>query len=393
MAFPRSVAALLRASVATTGPSPAEVVGHRPPEAFEGLAEAARFHGVPGYVYRAVVTCGGIPLPELGLLRDLRRETVRRHLRTIGDLRFLARVLDGAGIPWIVFKGPALAAPVHGSPELRSYSDLDVLVPAVRFGEAAERLEEAGCQVPEHDWRYLREGLKGEIDVFMPSGTHLDLHWHLINEIPTRQPYRIDLDGLFARRRMVTIGDDDVPTLSHQDTTVYVALHAMLSPRQRLVGMKDLHLLIDGSPWPLEELLAHARGWGADLPFRTALLQMQRSIGPPARSPLAPRTGAGLLWDLTARTASRLSPLERQDGGPSFGRLVSRSVRGDQKASLGLLVRNTGIVASQGIRGTRGASENADSTSAGQSDARPASSVERARFFAAVAGQPGTISG
>lgn len=390
MAFPRSVAALLRASVATTGQSPEEVVAHWPPEAFEGLAEAARFHGVPGYVHRAVAQSDGIPLSERSLLQDLRRETVRRHLRTIGDLRFVAEVLEGADIPWLVFKGPALAVPVHGSPELRSYSDLDLLVPAECFGDAAQQLETAGCRVPEHDWRYLREGLKGEIDVFMPSGTHLDLHWHLINEIPTRQPYTIDLEGLFARHRIVAIGSDHVPTLAYVDTAVYVALHAMLSPRQRLVGMKDLQLLVDGSQWPLEELMAHARGWGAELPFRTALLQMQRSIGPLAtRSPTS-TTGGDRLWGLTCRTAGRLSPLERQDGKASVGRLVSRSVQGDQKASLGLLARNAGLVARQGLRGVRGASESGGSVSSGTPLEEAASLAERARFFAAIAAQHGT---
>lgn len=344
MSFSRQIGALLRASVATDGPAPAVVADGLPGTAFEGLARAARFHGIPGYVHRAVAGLSQLPSSERALLAELRRETVRRHLRAIGDLRFLAGVLDGGGIPWLVFKGPALAGPVHGSPELRFYRDLDLLIPPARFGDAARLLEKAGCRVPAHDWTYLREGLKGEIDVFLPSGTHLDLHWHLVNEIPTRQPYTIDLEGLFDRRREVTVGTDRFPTLAHADTTIYVALHAMLSPTQRLVGMKDLQLLLEGTETGFEGLLAHAQAWRVELPFLTAVRQMERTMGPTARVQPPPPGGAERTWELVSRVAGRVSPLERQDGSPSFGRLVARSVRDDGRSSLALLARNAGIV-------------------------------------------------
>lgn len=210
-------------------------------------------------------------------------------------------------------------------------------------------LEAAGCRVPLHDWAYLRDGLKGEIDVFMPSGTHLDLHWHLVNEMPTRAPYRIDLGGLFDRRREIEIGVDRFPTLSRADMTVYVALHAMLSPTQRLIGMKDLQLLIQEDPGGYEELLSHSRSWGAELPFSTAVRQMERSVGP-AGAPLPRPVRSERTWDLTARIAQRLSPLERQDGTASLGRLVTRSVRGDARKSLRQLRRHAWIVSTGGRR-------------------------------------------
>ena len=351
MTFERPLGALLRASVASDGPSLDEVAAGLPPEAFDGLARAARFHGIPGYVYRATAGLRQLPGSERDLLAELRRETVRRHLRAIGDLRFLAGVLDAASIPWLVFKGPALAGPVHGSPELRFYRDLDLLIPPARFGAAVEVLEAAGCQVPVHDWRYFRDGLKGEIDVFMPSGTHLDLHWHLVNEIPTRQPYTIDLAGLFERRHEIAVGTDRFPTLSYPDTAVYVALHAMLSPTQRLIGMKDLQLLLETPALRFEGLLAHARMWRVELPFLTAVRQMQRTIGPAAGVRPPSPTGMERAWEGVCGASGRISPLERQDGSPSFGRLVSRSVRDDARASLRLLVRNAGIVARQGASG------------------------------------------
>jgi hypothetical protein len=389
MAFARQIGALLRASVATDGPSPVEVAAGLLGTAFEGLAGAARFHGIPGYVYRAVAGLSQLPPSEQVSLAELRRETVRRHLRAIGDLRFLAGVLDGGGIPWLVFKGPALAGPVHGAPELRFYRDLDLLIPPVRFGDAVRLLEEAGCRVPVHDWTYLREGLKGEIDVFMPSGTHLDLHWHLLNEIPTRQPYTIDLEGLFDRRREIRVATDRFPTLSHSDTAVYVALHAMLSPTQRLVGMKDLQLLLEGTESGFAGLLAHARTWRAEFPFLAAVRQMERTIGPAAEVQPPSTAGAERTWEFVCRVAGRVSPLERQDGSPSAGRLVARSVRDDGRSSLALLAKNSGIVMrnpSQ-LRSRRPGARGAEGVHSDRAPDPVVLDSQREAYFSAIANQ------
>lgn len=387
MVFEKPIGQLLRASVATDGPSPAEVAVGLPAEAFEGLARAARFHSIPGYVSRVTKGVTHLPSGERELLAELRRETVGRHLRSVGDLRFLASVLDGGGIPWLVFKGPALAEPVHGSPELRFYRDLDLLVPPTGFGVAVRLLEEAGCRVPAHDWSFLRHGLKGEMDVFLPSGTQLDVHWHLLNDVPIRQTYMIDLEGIFSRRQEITIGTDRFPTLSHVDTAVHVALHAMLSPTQRLIGMKDLQLLIEGSELGLDGLLAHAQAWRAELPFLTAVRQMQRTIGPLKRSRPPSLRGAERAWELLNRVAGRLSPLERQDGSPSIGRLVARSVRGDASASLRRLARNAGTVARRGLDEAGPGAEGREESAAGRNPARGQRVESREQFFEAVARQ------
>jgi hypothetical protein len=388
MTFERPIGALLRASVATVGPSVAEVAARLPPEAFEGLARAAWFHSIPGYVYRASAGLTHLPSSERELLAELRRETVRRHLRSIGDLRFLAGALDGSGIPWLVFKGPALAEPVHGAPELRFYRDLDLLVPPARFGDAVRLLEEAGCRVPVHDWSFLRRGLKGEMDVFLPSGTQLDLHWHLLNDLQTRQACTIDLEEVFRGRREITLGNDRLPTLSHADTAVHVALHAMLSPTQRLIGMKDLQLLVQGSEHGLEGLVARAQEWGIELPFLTAVRQVQRTIGPLASFRPPPPVGLERAWELTCRAAGRLSSLERQDGSASIGRLVVRSVRGDAPKSFRQLARNAWIVARQGPGGeAEPGGGRPHPSESGRSAASGHRVEDREEFFAAVARQ------
>lgn len=387
MVLDRRLGRLLRACVASNGPTPAQLLTAASPSDFRGLAVAAERHGVAGYVHRAVAGSHAVPATELAQLSEYRMGAVRSHLRTLGDLRFLRRVLGNVGVPWLVLKGPALAA-LHDGPELRSYRDLDILVPATQFGAAARALEDAGCLVPPHDWTALREELGGEIDVFLPSGTHLDLHWHLINEKPDRLPYTIDLDELFARQRDLVLGTDRFATFSSTDTALHVALHAMLSGAQRLIAMKDLQLLLLSSDHTVEPLLARARDWHAEIPVRVALVRMDRAIGLPAEVTVPAPTGFERPWARLAGAVETISPLERIDRSFSLGRTFSRAARGGGGAGLSYVTRRTRdklLDLGAGIR--RGVARQGEAASQVNSKAESTSDGERERFFDAVAQQ------
>jgi hypothetical protein len=357
MALSRPLARLLRATlVQPSGPLPAGIVADLTSDDLQQLPGAAWFHGITGYVYRATRDLPQLPPQQRGRLAELRLRTVRRHLRTIGDLRFLAGAFDSAGIPWLVIKGPTLAEPLHGSPELRSYNDLDVLVPPEHFGRAVQALEAAGCRIPAHNWPHLQRTMRAEIDVALPSGTHLDLHWHLLIEDAVRSHFAVAVDELFERQRKVAIGTERIGTLGIADTCVYVALHAALSGSERLIGAKDLQLLLAG--WPTDataELRQHAQAWRADLAFRAALTRMERALGIRLPAGLEASTAAERAWQSLCRGAWRVSPLERQDGSPSLGRMVSGAVRGDLRRSATTLVDNARVVARgrlpAGVRG------------------------------------------
>lgn len=380
LALNRRLGRLLRASVAVNGPTPIEVLTAASPKGFAGLALAAESHGVTGYVHRATAGSSLVEGAEFSLLSEYRLRAVRNHLRTLGDLRLLHRVLGDAGVPWLVLKGPALASTLHGGPELRSYRDLDVLVPAGQFGAAASALVGGDCAIPRHDWTALRENLGGEIDVFMPSGTHLDLHWHLISEQPDRLPYAIDLAGLFDRQREFAIGSDRFATLSHLDTALHVALHAMLSGAQRLIAMKDLQLALRVPDIAIEQVLDHARRWRAEIPFRVALVRMERAVGWPPQVTVNDPTGTERTWARLASTIEKLSPLERIDDSFSLGRTFARLARGDASASMHYVTRRTRekLAPRSEARGDRLGSDGAS---------RTATHREMEHFFETVAQQ------
>jgi hypothetical protein len=57
-------------------------------------------------------------------------------------LKFFAE----AGIPAIPLKGPALAQALHGDSSLRTYVDLDILVPRSMVGRAFDLLRPGGYE-------------------------------------------------------------------------------------------------------------------------------------------------------------------------------------------------------------------------------------------------------
>jgi hypothetical protein len=342
MALPAGVARVLRASLLPTGArdEAERVVAAQRPQDLRGLGEAARFHGIPAYVHAATAGLPLVPEDERDHLAGMRRQVVLRHLRTINDLRHLERVLTTAGIPWLVIKGPTLAEPVHGAVELRYYGDLDLLVPGRHLAAAMAALEEAGSEVLDRNWTLIGEQMKGEVHVRLPSGTHLDLHWHLFNDAERRHLFPVDVDGLFARAREVRVSDAPVTTLSLADTVVYVAMHMLHSGGHRLVWLKDVERLLVQPELDPAEVAGRARTWDGELVLTSALRRVELALGTPPHAPtIRSACRPARTWSAAASLAWRRSPAEGEDGEASLGRVVSRSVRGSQGESLRELAR------------------------------------------------------
>jgi hypothetical protein len=352
MPLPSEIGRVLRASLDPVDPGTEveAVVSGRRPQELRGLGMAAGYHGIPAYVHAATDGLPVVPADERAHLGDVRRQVVLRHLRTVSDLRHLDGVLTAAGIPWLVVKGPTLAEPVHGAAELRYYGDLDLLVPGRHLADAMAALETAGSEVLDRNWTLIGAEMKGEVHLLLPSGTHLDLHWHLFNEPDRRAMFPVTVEELFVRSRHVSVNGAPVRTLSLPDTVVYVSMHMLHSGGDRLIWLKDVERLLAQPDLDPVQVAGCAKAWRGELVLTSALRRVELSFGalphirafrdvcPPARS-----------WSAAASWAWRRSPAEREDGSASLGRIVSRSVRPTQTDSFRELTRR--II--QNVRGGR----------------------------------------
>jgi hypothetical protein len=159
----------------------------RVPTGFDPTAVAAlaAAHAFPGLVHRGwtELALDGVPGAQeaLSALHAVALSAVAVNLCRIRELHRAVQLFEGAGIPVLVLKGPALAVQAYGDPHERSYGDVDLLVEPVQAEAAIDVLLRAGyldrregrlgrpSSERWHDWGFTA-----------PDGeTLVELHWGL----------------------------------------------------------------------------------------------------------------------------------------------------------------------------------------------------------------------
>ncbi len=314
------------------------------------VARAADFHGVSGCVYHSLRALpGGSPPP---LLERQYHQTLINHLRTLADLAQIAPVLDGLGVPWIVVKGPVLAETVYTRPDLRSYGDLDVVVPSTALGTVLGALEANGAAVVDRNWRLLEERMFGQVLLSLPHGTPLDLHWHLVHDVTMRRRFRIPMADVLARARRTRVARTAVPVLDSVDSVLFLALHACLAGGNRLVWLKDLEQAVRWVAPFWDDIVTRSRAWDVSLPVAVTLGQARSVLGAAVPVDLLDALGGGRGWARIAAAAYGLCPVERALGKRSVARLVTRSTRTGVPSSALELARHVTAGVSRPFLGT-----------------------------------------
>lgn len=383
---------LLAALRADVDPSAVAVLEGVADDELDGLVEAAGFHRVGGYVVRLLQRAGRGDASLLEALRDQQFDAAARHLLVLRALSQIRVALDGAGLDWLVVKGPVLAERAHGGADLRQYTDVDLVVPGGQLRQALAVCADAGWPTLDRNWPLLRRELLGEVHLALDYGLHADLHWHLLYTPARRAAFPLPMDEVFARRVWVPVGHVDVPTLDPADALIYTALHAALSGGEQLLWLKDLERLVAAREFTWGEVVARAHAWHAGLPLGV-LLDKARAlvcadVPPEVIRELAPTR----IWRGLARTARLLAPPARRVGGRSVDRLVTRATRHDLPTSVAALVRNAG---SRARRSDRALDRTADGRLGGSASAFYPAGDERDReaFLDAVARQAGQTGG
>ena len=308
-----------------------------------GIGSAARRHGVVGCLWTALLADGLADAPGTAEIRAAYHTGVGRHLRMLTEVEFVDRVLTDAGLGYLLLKGPVLAEAVYRRPDLRTYLDLDLLVRPVDFPAALARLQEAGCEVYERNWQLAVDHLIGELRLFTPAGTVLDLHWDLCAGRSVRDAFAIDQAAVRRRARRVSVGGRLVPAMDPADLVVHLALHASFSGGDRLVWLKDLEQALtcpDAPGW--DALVERAASWPAALPVALMLARTRAVLGLPVPTDVLRRLSPDRAWRAVTRLADRISPQPGEPGRGSVARLVAGAVRVDGARSRRTLIQHSG---------------------------------------------------
>ncbi len=288
---------------------------------------SAELHGVEGWVRRA--RGPGVPALDRAV-----HAALARHQRALGDLAVAAAALDGAGIPFLVVKGPALVATCYPAADLRSYVDLDLVVRPADLGDAVEALEVAGCLLLDANWPLLARMRVHELRLATPSGGGIDLHWSL-GAGPIDADTSPPTELLLTRAMEVTLAGRRVLTLGPADTVVHLMLHAAASGGHRLIWLVDLReaLRVALALVPAGEIAAAVEEWGASPAAALMLTRLRRALRTELPPPLRRLTRPGM-WTVLVRVVDAASPPELSGTKGTASRLLARSARGDTRGSV-----------------------------------------------------------
>lgn len=288
----------------------------------EDLVAALRHHRIAPLAH--VRLRQAFPAESARLLTD-RYAALNTHVRAAATLADAGRALGE--IPWATFKGPVLSEFAHPVRGLRTYHDLDLLVPPTSMREVASRLLESNWRVADDEGFFHIPGeLPGEMHWWAPNGVLVDLHWTVLNQASVRSRHTVPTGALLAGRRAVQILGSPAYALDPIDAFVHVCFHAAESGAHRLLLLLDVHelaRLVDD--W--NAVADRARSWRAGPEVALVLHRARAVLGTPLPGDVGRLLGVSPAFVAITGAANALEPVPRIRREATFARLVARSAR------------------------------------------------------------------
>lgn len=243
------------------------------------LLQLAKHHRMLPFVHRDLRDLPGVAPRILQALERYEVMQTANQMRIVTDLAGFAVMIAPLEIPWITFKGPVAAQLLYERPELRTYRDLDLLVPRSDFTRTIDFLERSGIEVLDRNWTLISREHRGQLHVTLPLGTVADVHWHLLNRGVVRDAFDVEMSEVLDRTRTVQISGAAVRTLEAADGLVHLGLHAALAGGDRLIWLKDIEraIAVESPDW--DDVVERALRWGAGAALAVLLRRAASVLG------------------------------------------------------------------------------------------------------------------
>ena len=212
------------------------------------LLDLIENHSVSGLVARRLSRLDSPVIPAT--FRETLSSRVRaQQLFTLSMTAELFRILPSfsdARLNVALIKGPALSLLAYGEPALRSYSDLDLLVPDRDILKAVTCMRHLGFQSQTPEAILLSGKIPGEY-VFRKPGTPVIVELH--SERSFRYyPRGMPIDQLFARSETAQLDGRPVPVLCLLDELLLTCIHGAKDFWARLMWVSDVAALLNRHP-------------------------------------------------------------------------------------------------------------------------------------------------
>ena len=218
------------------GPVDVDAAGAIDPEAFHAITPKTLY---PWVHWRLQQAGEGVPARLRSLFAESYRENALRQLRRMADLRRIDGALQSANVPYLLLKGPVLAATVYADPATRTMTDLDLLVRDGDLSRAMSALGEIGYVVPiDFGGITMQAGDAPPLFNGQPGSPALELHT-MLDSAPDDP---LTVDAAWSTARVVDLGHGlRAPALGRAEFFAHVVTH--VSRYHRFEG--ELRSLLD----------------------------------------------------------------------------------------------------------------------------------------------------
>lgn len=274
-------AVLLAAAIEPPAAAVAELRALAPALDWDATVDLAMQLGVAPLVHRTLQRAR-LEVPEVHRLRLFATHGMSaiRNDAIMAEVLRITRALDEAGIPSVPLKGAGLMVTLYPDVALRTFGDIDLLVPDARHRAAGTVLVALGYTQKEDDPQRERAERFHHHLTFThtaPSGRfHLELHHRLITSFLRR----LDSEAVLTRARPCTYGQGQIRCLELEDEVLYCACHLMrhvAGPHLR--WLVDLGELVARPALDWDIVVARARAWGAGTALYEALRRLTLVLG------------------------------------------------------------------------------------------------------------------
>ncbi len=156
-------------------------------------------------------------------LKSSQEEILRLNLANIARAVRIVRTLEEAGVGALVLKGPLRSEEVYGMSDMRSASDIDILVRQSEYRHSIAALRELGysCLVMMEDrWWHDFLGESPFVN-FSSPGPSIDLHNQLQQP---GGPYPSNVEDFFNASQLRSVGRQNVAILSCEHALILTAI-------------------------------------------------------------------------------------------------------------------------------------------------------------------------
>ena len=233
-----------------------------PEDAWPEVMERARRHKVPNLVLDRLVR--NLAAPGEAFVSERRGAAARSLFFSAWLLETMA-VFDEHRIDALCFKGLLLSETVFGGPDIRTFGDIDILVPKRELERAARLLMERGFRLPNDVALadYLAATFQGGHHLVLQHderGVVVELHWEMSGrylpvdlDFPTVQPF-LERAG-FRGREMWNLGPEIGP--------LYLCVHGAKEYWRILDHVVCVAWHLERRPPDWEAMFELAERWGA----------------------------------------------------------------------------------------------------------------------------------